>query len=104
MDREELAVKIHKALGHPIRYKIIRFLADGPRCVCELNADVEFSQSNLSQHLRVLKDAGLLRSEKVGLKMMYELGDPAGLRQLLRATDTYVEDYVRTLQEKLEMR
>lgn len=70
------SVKICKALGHPVRYTIVQYLTDGPRCVCELNDDVGFSQSNLSQHLRILKEAGLVRSEKDGLKIFYQLTCP----------------------------
>lgn len=73
MNQEDLSVKIFKALGHPVRYKIIKFLYDGPKCVCKLNANIEFSQANLSQHLRILKDAGLVKNEKVGLEMHYRL-------------------------------
>jgi ArsR family transcriptional regulator len=73
--QQEWAAKIFKALGHPIRYKIAKFLADGPHCVCELNQDVEFSQSNLSQHLRILREAGLVSSEKDGLRIFYRLTD-----------------------------
>ncbi|CCC57808.1 MULTISPECIES: ArsR/SmtB family transcription factor [Caloramator] len=75
MTKDELVVKIFKALGHPIRYKIINYLLDGPKCVCVLNQDIEFSQSNLSQHLRILKDAGIVKSEKVGLNIHYSLAD-----------------------------
>ena len=75
MNKDELIVKIFKALGHPIRYKIINYLLDGQKCVCVLNQDIEFSQSNLSQHLRILKDAGLVKSEKVGLNINYSLAD-----------------------------
>lgn len=75
MIKDELVVKIFKALGHPIRYKIINYLLDGPKCVCVLNQDIEFSQSNLSQHLRILKDAGIVKSEKVGLNIHYSLAD-----------------------------
>lgn len=37
MNKEEISVKIFKALGHPIRYRIVKFLYDGPKCVCKLN-------------------------------------------------------------------
>ncbi|GIW48826.1 MAG: hypothetical protein KatS3mg079_302 [Caloramator sp.] len=68
-----MIVKIFKALGHPIRYKIVKSLLDGPECVCKLNENIEFSQSNLSQHLRILKDAGVVKGEKVGLNIHYSL-------------------------------
>jgi ArsR family transcriptional regulator len=68
MTLEDMYVRIYKALAHPIRIKIVKTLRDGPLCVCNLNENVEFTQSNLSQHLKILKDSGILRSEKDGLR------------------------------------
>lgn len=82
MTEEELVVKIFKALGHPIRYKIINYLLDGPKCVCVLNQDIEFSQPNLSQHLRLLKEAGIVKSERIGLNIHYSLADK-GIKDLI---------------------
>ena len=58
------SVKILKALGHPIRFQIVQFLLDKPHCVCELKEHLDFSQPNLSQHLKILKEAGIIDSEK----------------------------------------
>ena len=70
MDIEALSVKILKAMGHPIRLKIVKFLLDKPHCVCELKENLEFSQPNLSQHLKILKEAGIIESEKVGVQTL----------------------------------
>jgi DNA-binding transcriptional ArsR family regulator len=75
VSREDMYVKIFKALAHPIRMKIVRTLQAGPLCVCVLNENVEFSQSNLSQHLKILKEAGILKSEKDGLRIIYSIKD-----------------------------
>jgi DNA-binding transcriptional ArsR family regulator len=69
-------VAIFKALAHPERLKIIDFLKGGPRCVCELNDKTKFSQSNLSQHLKILRDAGIVDFEKEGNKVIYYVKDP----------------------------
>ena len=53
-------VKLCKALGEPTRLKILRLLAIRPMYVCELNVVLDMSQPRISQHLRVLKEAGLL--------------------------------------------
>lgn len=74
MKTESLA-KLFKALGHPLRLKIVKKLTQGELCVCELNADVDFSQSNLSQHLKILKEAGILKSHKIGLNIYYSVQD-----------------------------
>lgn len=71
----EDTVKIFKALAHPVRLKIIKKLMTGECCVCKLNEDVEFSQSNVSQHLRILKDARILIARKDGMKTCYSIKD-----------------------------
>lgn len=66
-----LQADIFKAIGHPTRIRIIEGLRSGERCVCEIMAELELEQSNVSQHLGVLKKAGILGSRKEGMKMMY---------------------------------
>jgi len=82
MTIEEMYVRIYKALAHPIRIKIVRLLRDGPLCVCVLNENVEFSQSNLSQHLKILRDAGILKAEKDGIRIVYSIKDEEILKLL----------------------
>jgi ArsR family transcriptional regulator len=92
MTKEELSLKIFKALGHPIRYKIVKFLYDGPKCVCKLNEDIDFSQANLSQHLKILKEAGILSSEKVGMNMHYRITNDE-IRNIIDSVDKFVKSY-----------
>lgn len=73
-------VKVFKGLGHPIRLKIVKKLGKERLCVCELQKDVEFSQSNLSQHLKIMRDSGILTAEKEGLKVMYQIKDESLLK------------------------
>ncbi|WP_291967299.1 metalloregulator ArsR/SmtB family transcription factor [Caloramator sp.] len=96
MTQEEMIVKIFKALGHPIRYKIVKFLIDGPECVCKLNENIEFSQSNLSQHLRILKDAGVVKGEKVGLNIHYSLASEE-IKELFEVAEKVVESKLKHL-------
>ncbi|MBZ4664381.1 MAG: transcriptional regulator, ArsR family [Caloramator sp.] len=91
-----MIVKIFKALGHPIRYKIVKFLIDGPECVCKLNENIEFSQSNLSQHLRILKDAGVVKGEKVGLNIHYSLASEE-IKELFEVAEKVVESKLKHL-------
>lgn len=93
---DDLSVKVLKALGHPVRYKIIKFLLEGPKCVCKLNENIEFSQSNLSQHLRLLKDAGLVANEKVGLEIHYRLSSDE-VKDIITSTEKFVLDYINKL-------
>jgi len=98
LNQDDLAVKIFKALGHPVRFKIMKFLCDGPKCVCKLNEKFEYSQANLSQHLRILKDAGLVKSEKVGLEMHYRLYND-NIKNIVNYAEKYVLDYVNNIKE-----
>lgn len=66
-----MEVNLFKALAHPTRLKIVKQLIEGKLCVCELNEDIELSQSNLSQHLKILKDAYILIQERDGLRINY---------------------------------
>ena len=78
---EELAT-LAKALAHPVRVQIVRMLARIDGCVCgELVDRLPLAQSTVSQHLKVLKDAGLVRGTIDGPRTCYCI-DPAGLRRL----------------------
>lgn len=92
MNQQEISVRIFKALGHPIRYKIVKFLYDGPKCVCKLNEDIEFSQANLSQHLKILKQAGILSSEKIGMNIHYKISSEE-IKNIIDSVDKLVMSY-----------
>src|SRR3954451_18899974 len=66
------------ALGDPTRRAVFEGLADGPRAVGELAATLPVSRPAVSQHLKVLKDAGLVHDEARGTRRLYSL-DPDGL-------------------------
>ncbi|MCY6484847.1 metalloregulator ArsR/SmtB family transcription factor [Clostridium aestuarii] len=98
---EDMYVKIFKALAHPIRIKIVRMLVPGALCVCELNGNVDFSQSNLSQHLKILKDAGILNAEKEGLKIMYSIKDERVVK-LIDTVEEMIKDQIKYMSEKVQ--
>jgi DNA-binding transcriptional ArsR family regulator len=68
-------------LGDPTRRAIFERLAEGPRPVGELARELPVSRPAVSQHLKVLKDAGLVVDERAGNRRIYRL-DPAGLGAL----------------------
>lgn len=77
---EELAA-LAKALGHPARVRILRLLARRETCVCgDIVEELPLAQSTVSQHLKVLKDAGLIRGAVDGPRMAYCL-EPRTLRR-----------------------
>ncbi|BDP41028.1 hypothetical protein DAETH_09970 [Deinococcus aetherius] len=62
-----------KALSHEIRYALVQHLAQGERCVCDLEALLELPQSKVSYHLGILRDAELVTSEQRGKNTYYTL-------------------------------
>jgi ArsR family transcriptional regulator len=65
--------EVTKAIAHPLRIAIINFLKDGEHCVCDIAEYVGSERSNVSRHLSVMVNAGLLDYRKEGLKVIYRL-------------------------------
>jgi ArsR family transcriptional regulator, zinc-responsive transcriptional repressor len=79
-DRLSAAVEMLKALASPVRLATVVELGDGPRCVHELQSALgtsgrAVSQPLLSQHLKVLRDAGLVSTTRRGTEITYQLAD-----------------------------
>lgn len=66
-------VKILKALGEPTRLKILKLLSVRPMYVCELESVLQMSQPRISQHLRTMKEAGLVTEKKEAQRIFYSL-------------------------------
>lgn len=78
---EELAI-LAKALGHPARVRIIQFLAKRSSCMCgDIVDELPLAQSTVSQHLKVLKDAGLICGDVDGPRVCYCI-EPSALKRL----------------------
>tara|TARA_B110000037_G_scaffold208158_1_gene255967 strand:- start:660 stop:977 length:318 start_codon:yes stop_codon:yes gene_type:complete len=71
-----LTHEVFKALGHPARVTIVRELANGERCVCDLVEKVDLGWSTVSRHLSVMREAGILLDEKRGLQVFYRIALP----------------------------
>ncbi|MGD9648904.1 MAG: ArsR/SmtB family transcription factor [Pirellulales bacterium] len=70
--KEERLAELAKAIGHPLRVRILRILARRQTCVCgELVDELPVAQSTVSQHLKMLKDAGLVQGEIDGPRICY---------------------------------
>jgi DNA-binding transcriptional ArsR family regulator len=76
------------ALGDPTRRAIFERLADRPRAVGELAREFPVSRPAVSQHLKVLKDAGLVIDRRVGNRRIYQL-DPDGVGALRAYLDQF---------------
>jgi len=64
-----------KALSDETRLKILSLLKDGEACVCDIAETLEMTQPNISFHLGILKEAGLLKDRKNGRWMHYSLNE-----------------------------
>jgi DNA-binding transcriptional ArsR family regulator len=76
------------ALGDPTRREIFERLAERPRAVGELARELPVSRPAVSQHLRVLKDAGLVVDRPAGARRIYQL-DPDGVGELRAYLDQF---------------
>lgn len=83
---EELAA-LAKALGHPARVAILRQLAQDGECVCgQIVSALPLAQATVSQHLKVLKDAGLVQGEVDGPRVCYCI-DPKAVKRFQKLVD-----------------
>ncbi len=81
-DAEHELAALAKALGHPTRVRILRMLAQRSGAGCgDLVSELPLAQSTVSQHLKILRAAGLVRGEVDGTRRSYCL-DPRGMRRL----------------------
>ncbi len=69
----EKQAEVAKAIAHPLRIAIIDFLKDGEQCVCDIAEHISSERSNVSRHLSVMVNAGVLDYRKEGLKVIYRL-------------------------------
>ena len=70
------SAKLFKALMHPSRLMILETLRDGEQCVCHLEAVLGCRQSYISQHLMVLREAGLVEDRRDGARIFYRVIKP----------------------------
>lgn len=81
--RAEEAAELLKALSNPQRLRVMCLLIDGEKTVGDINAEVELSQSALSQHLAVLREGGLVQTRREAQNVFYSVAEgPA--QQLMR--------------------
>ncbi|MFD8675569.1 ArsR/SmtB family transcription factor [Streptomyces seoulensis] len=75
-DQADSLAKVFKALGDPVRLRLLSMIASGAGgevCVCDLTPAFDLSQPTISHHLKLLKQAGLIDSERRGTWVYYRL-------------------------------
>ena len=72
MDSTEKTADFFKALMHPVRLQILAILRGGEECVCHMEATLRLRQAYISQHLAVLREAGLVSVRREGWNIYYQ--------------------------------
>src|SRR5919205_1665104 len=90
-----------QALGDPTRRSILEQLRDGPRAVGEIAARLPVSRPAVSQHLRVLKEAGLVSDRQNGTRRLYRV-DPDGLAELRAYLESFWDEALARFKDKAE--
>ena len=85
---EQAAVAM-QAMSHPLRIKILCLLSSGEMMVQEITDAVGSTQSNISQHLAILKACGMIHSRKVATKVLYRIKDERILKMISLTRDIF---------------
>lgn len=81
-NEQKRTAELMKALGHPARIAIIELLAERETCICgDITEELPLAQSTVSQHLKALKNAGIIKGEVDGVRVCYCL-NPEGITEL----------------------
>jgi DNA-binding transcriptional ArsR family regulator len=85
------------ALSDPIRLDILEFLRTGEKCVCEIVPRLGLIQPLVSRHLKILKEAGMVRCRREGTKRMYSIVDA----KVYNVIDALTPDIVNALTKEV---
>ena len=91
-EKIETAARALKAIAHPLRLKILCVLGDGEVCVQDIVEAVGTSQSNISQHLAIMRDKGVLQSRKDANRVYYKIGDQRILQLIALMREVFCGD------------
>jgi len=95
----EMQAEISKTLAHPLRIAIIHYLKDREKTVTELTETLGASQSNISQHLALLRQRQIVKTRKEGSTVYYRVASP----KISQACDMIREVLLEQLNQKQEM-
>ena len=90
MNKHKRAAELLKALSHPVRLRILEILHGGEECVCHMEATLGLRQAYISQHLSVLRDAGLVSVRRDGWNAYYAVIQPSVFEVMEAATGMYL--------------
>lgn len=81
----EAKAELFRALGHPVRIRVLELLAESPHTVKDLLAEIDIIPSSLSQQLAVLRRSGIVASRRDGSTVTYELAGERVAEMMLAA-------------------
>lgn len=85
----EIAARALKAISHPLRLKILCVVGDQEVCVQDIVEAVGTSQSNISQHLAILRDKGVLTTRKDANRVFYRVADQRTLQLIVMMREVF---------------
>ncbi|MCX7946166.1 MAG: metalloregulator ArsR/SmtB family transcription factor [Hydrogenophilus sp.] len=85
----EIAARALKSMAHPIRLKILCVVGDREVCVQEIVDAVGSSQSNVSQHLAIMREKGIVAARKEANRVFYRVADPRTLQLVVLMRDLF---------------
>lgn len=97
LESMDMNISTFSALAEPNRFHIVELLRDGPKQVGEIAHQLDINQPQVSKHLRVLSDAGLVEVEPVANRRIYKLRS-----EPLKELDTWLASYRRMWEQKLD--
>ena len=90
--QEQQCAALFKALAHPARIQILKYLAETKSCISgDISKELPLGRTTVNQHLRELKEAGLIQGHILGRKTNYCL-DPAGVKTLKEAAERLLNE------------
>ena len=99
--QEELKAAVLTALAHPNRVRILEFLKNDVKCNCEIAPALGLEQSNLSRHMKILVQEGIVVSWKDGLRVNYKIADKR-IFDILNTAGTVARKAVKEKMKVLE--
>jgi len=96
----QLQATLLQALAHPTRLRILNLLRQASICVCEMEDMLAIRQATISQHLAILRAAGLVEARREGVRMAYQVTDPR-VYQVLDILAQVIHDQHKVAHEAL---
>jgi ArsR family transcriptional regulator len=93
-------LNVCKAVANATRLQILDFLRSGEKCACDIVPEVNMEQSSVSQHLTVLKNAGILSSRREGQHVIYSVRNEK-IFDLMDALDSLLRDELEAASDLL---